>query len=123
MKAAKRVTKSLTSDWETANLPRLAASLPAWVTPDHLTGLGIVAAFIIGLGYVMAHRSPAWLLLTIFGLALHWFGDSLDGTLARVRRSNASATATTSIAQPMRSRSSSSARRSVYRRTSASPSR
>jgi phosphatidylglycerophosphate synthase len=83
---AKRVTKSLTSSWEKRNLPLLAAALPAWVTPDHLTGLGIASAFIIGLGYVLAHRSPSFLLLSVFGLALHWFGDSLDGTLARVRK-------------------------------------
>jgi phosphatidylglycerophosphate synthase len=83
---ATRNTSSLTSSWEKKNLPRIAASLPAWVTPDQLTALGIAAAFIIGVGYVMAHRSPLWLLLSVAGLALHWFGDSLDGTLARVRK-------------------------------------
>ena len=83
---ATRKTDSFTSGWEKKNLPRIAASLPAWVTPDHLTALGIAAAFIIGLGYIMAHRSPLWLLLSVVGLALHWFGDSLDGTLARFRK-------------------------------------
>jgi phosphatidylglycerophosphate synthase len=83
---AQRVTQSLTSSWEKRNLPRLAATLPKWVTPDHLTGLGIAAAFIIGLGYILAHRSPMWLILSVAGLVLHWFGDSLDGTLARVRK-------------------------------------
>jgi phosphatidylglycerophosphate synthase len=83
---AKRTTSSLTSGWEKRNLPRMAASLPKWVTPDQLTGLGIAAAFIIGLGYVLAHRSPYFLLLSVLGLVLHWLGDSLDGTLARVRK-------------------------------------
>jgi archaetidylinositol phosphate synthase len=83
---AKRKTDSLTSSWEKENLPRIAARLPAWVTPDHLTALGIGAAFVIGLGYILANRSPLWLLLSVVGLALHWFGDSLDGTLARVRK-------------------------------------
>jgi archaetidylinositol phosphate synthase len=83
---AQRTTQSLTSAWEKAHLPELARRLPAWVTPDHLTGLGVFAAFMIGGGYVLAHLSPYWLLLSVAGLFVHWFGDSLDGTLARVRK-------------------------------------
>jgi phosphatidylglycerophosphate synthase len=83
---AQRTTTSLTSGWEKKNLPRIAAALPAWVTPDQLTGLGVVAAAITGAGYVMAAYSPLWLFLSIAGLFLHWAGDSLDGTLARVRK-------------------------------------
>lgn len=83
---AKRTTQSLTAPWEKANLPRMARALPAWVTPDYLTGLGIFAAFMIGGGYVLAHLSPYWMLLSVVGLIVHWFGDSLDGTLARVRK-------------------------------------
>lgn len=83
---ARRTTESLTAAWEKRNLPRMAAALPRWVTPDLLTGLGIVAAFVVGAGYLLAHLSSAWLVLCLLGLVLHWAADSLDGTLARVRK-------------------------------------
>jgi phosphatidylglycerophosphate synthase len=63
----------------------MAAALPPWVTPDHMTLLGLLAAVLVGLGYALSRRSPGWLMLAIVGLFLHWVGDSLDGTLARVR--------------------------------------
>lgn len=83
---AKRVTKSFTADWEKRNLPKMARALPAWVTPDHLTGLGLLASVGIGAGFILSYRSPLWLVLSIVSLFLHWVGDSLDGTLARVRK-------------------------------------
>lgn len=83
---AQRTTASLTSAWEKRNLPRMARALPEWVTPDQLTGLGVFAAALIGAGYILAWISPWYLLLCIFGLLVHWAGDSLDGTLARVRK-------------------------------------
>lgn len=83
---AVRISESFTTRWEKRNLPKIARALPAWVTPDHLTLLGIVAALMIGAGYVLSHRSTSWLLLSVVGLFFHWFGDSLDGTLARVRK-------------------------------------
>ncbi len=82
---AKRVIDTFTGPWERRNLPKLAAALPAWVNPDHLTLLGIVAAFVIAAGYILVRFSRAWLILSNLGLVLHWFADSLDGTLARVR--------------------------------------
>lgn len=83
---AQRSSTSLTAGWERRVLPKLARGLPAWVTPDHLTLLGILAAFIIAGGYVLSHLSPLFLLVSVAGLVLHWLGDSLDGTLARVRQ-------------------------------------
>ena len=83
---AARMTKSLTAGLEARILPKMAAALPHWVTPDHLTGLGLVSAVLIGLGYALSANSPYWLLLSVVALFLHWVGDSLDGTLARVRR-------------------------------------
>ncbi len=67
-------------------LPALARALPDWVMPDHLTLLGLVAATGIGAGYVASNTSPLWLWVVNAAVVVHWFGDSLDGTLARVRR-------------------------------------
>ena len=63
----------------------LAARMPLWVTSDHLTLLGFVAMSLAGASYLLARRHPVGLLLATACLALNWFGDSLDGTLARVR--------------------------------------
>jgi len=64
----------------------LAAKLPAAVTPDHLTLTGFVGAVVCGIGYAASWWSPIWLWLASAGLIVNWFGDSLDGTLARFRR-------------------------------------
>jgi len=67
-------------------LPRLAGALPAWVTPDHLTGLGLLASTLIAVCYMLTNRSENWLWAVNLLLVINWYGDSLDGTLARVRR-------------------------------------
>src|SRR3712207_2690874 len=67
-------------------LHAIAERLPARVMPDHLTALGVVAALGIAAAYVLSNESPLWLVAATVLLAVHWFGDSLDGTLARVRR-------------------------------------
>src|SRR5215471_8299596 len=64
----------------------LAPRLPAWVTPDHLTATGFAGALICGLAYGASRLSPMWLWLASVGLIINWFGDSLDGTLARFRK-------------------------------------
>ena len=65
----------------------MARRLPAWAKPDHLTALGVLAALAIGAAYVLSNGDSAWLWAASGLLVLHWLGDSLDGTLARVRRS------------------------------------
>jgi phosphatidylglycerophosphate synthase len=67
-------------------LHAIAERLPARVLPDHLTALGILAALGIAAAYVLSNGEPAWLLVATVLLVVHWLGDSLDGTLARVRR-------------------------------------
>ena len=67
-------------------LPRMARALPAWVTPDHLTGLGLLASTLIAVAYVLTNRNENWLWAVNILLVVQWYGDSLDGTLARVRR-------------------------------------
>src|ERR1700693_2460665 len=84
-KNAKRVQESVTSVVERRALLWLAAHLPSWVSSDQLTFLGFVAMFLAGCSYVLANWHPVGLLLATMFLALNWFGDSLDGTLARVR--------------------------------------
>jgi archaetidylinositol phosphate synthase len=80
-----RVHRSLLAAAEKILLVRMAAALPRWVSPDQLTALGVVGALVVFAGYVLSHRNPDFLWLANLGLVLHWFGDSLDGTLARVR--------------------------------------
>jgi archaetidylinositol phosphate synthase len=63
----------------------LAAHMPPWVTPNYLTGLGFFGAVIAFIGYAASGASPAFLWVASFGLAVNWFGDSLDGTVARAR--------------------------------------
>lgn len=62
-----------------------AARLPVRMMPDHLTLIGILGATMVGAGYMLSNRNEDWLLLAIAGLVVNWFGDSLDGTLARYR--------------------------------------
>jgi len=65
----------------------IARRLPAWVMPDHLTALGVLAAIGIAAAYALSNQDPIWLWTASGLLVVHWLGDSLDGTLARVRRS------------------------------------
>jgi len=62
-----------------------APKLPVGVTPDHLTLTGFAGALLCGLGYSTSWLSPALLWVASAGLIINWFGDSLDGTLARFR--------------------------------------
>ena len=83
---AERQARFIVARFEQWLLPRVAARLPRWILPDHLTGLGVLAATGIAISYWLSNRDPSWLWAANAGLVLHWFGDSLDGTLARVRR-------------------------------------
>jgi archaetidylinositol phosphate synthase len=84
-KNALRLQQSFTAAAERKALAWLAARLPERVNSDHLTLIGFVAMFLAGASYALARTHPAGLLLATFFLALNWFGDSLDGTLARLR--------------------------------------
>jgi phosphatidylglycerophosphate synthase len=82
---AQRVTTSLLNQVERRTLVWLAARLPRWINSDHLTVLALVAMLLTGVSYFAARFSRFALFGAVLGLALNWFGDSLDGTLARVR--------------------------------------
>jgi phosphatidylglycerophosphate synthase len=81
-----RVVAGITAQAERRILAWLAPRLPDWVKPDHLTALGLLANLIGGALYAASGRWPGLLLAVNLALALNWFGDSLDGTLARHRR-------------------------------------
>src|SRR6202790_5733406 len=84
-KNAPRLQNSFTAATERKALLWLAARSPPAINSDHLTLLGFVAMFLAGCSYGLARWNPWGLLLATLCLALNWFGDGLDGTLARVR--------------------------------------
>jgi len=63
----------------------LAGNMPPWINSDHLTVLGLGSMLLAGAAYWMAQWNKFALVLVVVALALNWFGDSLDGTLARYR--------------------------------------
>ena len=86
-KQAQRIQTSFINGVERKALVWLAERQPRWVTSDFLTLVGTFGALLVGAGFVLTHYSINWLWLSIAGLAINWYGDSLDGTLARVRNS------------------------------------
>jgi archaetidylinositol phosphate synthase len=80
-----RLHTSFLAKWEARVLAWLCAHCPSRIVPDHMTALGLAGAFVAFCGYVATRYNPAFLWLASFGLVLHWFGDSLDGSLARYR--------------------------------------
>ena len=82
---AVRIQQSFVAGIEKRTLVWLAERTPAWINPDHLTLLGFISQCLAGVCYAFARFNPDTLLLGILCLALNWLGDSLDGTLARVR--------------------------------------
>jgi archaetidylinositol phosphate synthase len=82
----RRVQESWVAAAEKRALLWLAARAPERIGPDHLTALGLAAQIGAGACYALARWNRYWLLGVIACLALNWFGDSLDGTLARVRQ-------------------------------------
>jgi phosphatidylglycerophosphate synthase len=83
---ARRVNQALTSRMEKRALTWMAERAPQWVSSDQLTLLGLGAQIAAGICYALTRWDRRALLLVIVCLALNWLGDSLDGTLARVRR-------------------------------------
>jgi phosphatidylglycerophosphate synthase len=82
----RRVQESWVAAGEKKALLWLAARTPQWISPDHMTLLGLTAQVGAGVFYALARWNKHALLGVIVCLALNWLGDSLDGTLARVRK-------------------------------------
>lgn len=84
-KKAVRIQNSILNGLEKKALVWLAGRQPKWVVSDVLTIVGIIGAIMIGAGFVLCSKNINWLWLSIAGFVVNWYGDSLDGTLARVR--------------------------------------
>jgi len=84
-KQAQRIQTSILNGLEKKVLVALAKRQPRWVTPDFLTAIGFLGAVLIAAGFILSKQNINWLWLSAFGLVVNWYGDSLDGTLARVR--------------------------------------
>ena len=82
---AVRIQTSLLNASEKKVLVWLAKRQPEWMTSDMLTAIGTVGALIIAVGYILSGYNINFLWLSSFGFIVNWYGDSLDGTLARVR--------------------------------------
>jgi phosphatidylglycerophosphate synthase len=87
MSDAPRSKQFLLAIPEARALEWIARRVPAGLKPDHFTALGVLAAIGIAAAYVLSNGDSAWLWAASALLVVHWLGDSLDGTLARVRRS------------------------------------
>lgn len=84
--AIDRIQENLLARSERRLLNWLCARMPAWVSPDLLTFIGMVGAFMVFGGYLASNLAEEWLWLSIAGYGVQWFGDSTDGSLARFRK-------------------------------------
>ena len=82
---AARERRAITAGLERRVLQAMARRLPPSITSDHLTAIGVLGAIGVGVAYALSVFSPHWLWLASAMLVVNWFGDSLDGTVARVR--------------------------------------
>lgn len=82
---SERIQTSILNNLEKRALIWLANRQPKWVTSDMLTFIGVLGSVICAVGYALSKYNLFWLWLSSFGLVVNWYGDSLDGTLARVR--------------------------------------
>ncbi len=80
-----RIQTNVIARRERQLLTWFCARLPAWITSDLLTILSVVGAALVFVSYILSRTAPALLWLASLGLVLNWFGDSLDGSLARYR--------------------------------------
>lgn len=80
-----RIQTSILNGVEKKVLIYLANRQPQWMTSNILTVIGIIGAIIISLGYILSRINLNYLWISSLGFVINWYGDSLDGTLARVR--------------------------------------
>lgn len=83
---AVRIQTSFLNAAEKKVLVWLAERQPKWMTSDILTYIGTFGAIVIAAGYILSVKNINFLWLSSLGFIINWYGDSLDGTLARVRK-------------------------------------
>ena len=83
---AVRIQTSVLNALEKKVLVYLAERQPKWMTSDILTYIGTFGAMVIAAGYILSSWNINFLWLSSLGFIINWYGDSLDGTLARVRK-------------------------------------
>lgn len=81
-----RINNTIINTLEKKVLHWLAARMPPWIVPDTLTLTGLLASVLIFASYGLTYFDKRYLWLASVGFVIHWFGDSLDGTLARYRK-------------------------------------
>ncbi len=86
VKQAERIQTSILNAAEKKALVFLAERQPKWMTSNILSGIGFVGSLMIALGYILTNKDIAYIWLASLGFIINWYGDSLDGTLARVRK-------------------------------------
>lgn len=85
IKTSKRIQTSVLNAAEHKALVWLAARQPRWMTSNILTWIGIAGSVVIAAGYILSNQNINWLWLATLGFLINWYGDSLDGNLARYR--------------------------------------
>ncbi len=80
-----RVNDILLGPLERPALRWLAAHAPPWLTPNMCTTVGVFGSVVTLIGYLLSRVHPAYFWLATLGFVINWYGDSLDGTLARYR--------------------------------------
>jgi phosphatidylglycerophosphate synthase len=81
-----RVNRGILAAAEKRLLIRIARALPPSIHSDHLSALALVCMCVVGIGFAAMRSTPSGCWLVVLGLIGNWFGDSLDGTVARVRK-------------------------------------
>ena len=81
-----RIQTSFLNAAEKKALVWMAEHMPRWITSDFMSTIGFLGAMTVGAGYILSNKDIHWLWLGVFGYVINWLGDSLDGTIARVRK-------------------------------------
>lgn len=84
-KSHTRINETVLGPLERPALHWLAVHSPGWMNPDIYTVIGVAGSITILVGYILARSHPGYFWLATFGFLVNWYGDSMDGTLARYR--------------------------------------
>ncbi|MBK8624046.1 MAG: CDP-alcohol phosphatidyltransferase family protein [Saprospiraceae bacterium] len=77
-----RKRTNILKKYEQSTIEYLCSIMPSWISSDILTFIGFLGSIVISIGLYFGNFNKIWLILSIFGFAIQWFGDSLDGRLA-----------------------------------------